>query len=189
MASQRRRVLIPGPKDGAGQQPAGGSGPASPGAPETCDCPELDPADWDGVESDWGDITFVATTVNAVAGVPVGFETARRALFDRAAALGATIPEGAMLLIGEGRFRRPLLLEVENVPDGERDVVRPGGVAYTRLVQAPWGELARAAKQLRAEAVERYGRQPSNIYAWYLTCRACSRERNFATLLVAHYPA
>lgn len=189
MTSQRRRVLIPGPKDGPGQRPAEGSGPASPGALETCDCPELDPADWDGIESDWSDITFVATTVNAVAGVPVGFESARQALFDRAAALGATVPESPMLLIGEGRFRRPLLLEVEDVPDGARDVVRPGGVAYTRLVHAPWGELARAAKQLRAEAEQRYGRQPANLYAWYLTCRICSRERNFETLLVAHYPA
>lgn len=185
MSEPRRRILIPGerkqaelPKHGDAVLPV-----------EACDCPQLDPADWDGVESDWSDITFLRASVKALAGVPVGFDAARDALLARAGALGLEVPEDAMLLIGEGKFSRPLLLEVEGDAHAAKDVVRPGGVAFSRLVEAPWGELAKAARRLRDEARDRYGRPPAAIYAWYLTCPLCSRERNFETLLVAHYPA
>lgn len=148
----------------------------------------LEPAEWEGVESDWSDIAFLRTSVGAVAGVPIGFDRARSELETHARAIGATIPPDAMLLISEGRFRRTLLLEVEDPPADAPGIYRPGGIAYTRLVQAPWGELARATKLFRKEAFERYGREPRELYAWYLTCRVCSRERNFETLLVAAYP-
>lgn len=154
---------------------------------EACNCPVLDATEWDAVESDWGDITFLATNINAIAGVPIGLDGAREALFARAAELGLRVPEDPMLLISEGAFRRRVLLEVEG--DGARSaVVRPGGIAYTRLFEAPWGELKRAARRFRNEGEARYGRQPAEVLAWYLTCRVCSRARNFETLLVAHYP-
>ncbi|WBL35924.1 hypothetical protein O0235_14310 [Tepidiforma flava] len=185
MTEPRRRILIPGDRAQAAPPNAGDSAPPA----EGCDCPQLDPADWDGVESDWSDITFLRASVKALAGVPVGFDAARAALFARAGALGLQVPDDAMLLIGEGKFSRPLLLEVEGDAPASKEVVRPGGLAFSRLIEAPWGELAKAARRLRDEAGERYGRPPAAIYAWYLTCRSCSRERNFETLLVAHYPA
>ncbi len=181
----RRRVLIEG--TGRRGEPRGGVARAA-DAPAVCVCPVLEASDWDGVESDWSDITFVRTSLAAVAGVPVGFDRARAELERHAEALGATIPPDAMLLIGEGRFRRTLLLEVDAAPATGDRIYRPGGFAYTRLVEAPWGELGRATKAFRAEATERYGRQPRGLYAWYLTCRVCSRDRNFETLLVAAYP-
>ncbi|GIW17399.1 hydrolase [Tepidiforma sp.] len=184
MSEPRRRILIPGDRKQAAPSAAGDASLPV----EACDCPRLDPADWDGVESDWSDITFLRASVKALAGVPVGFDAARSALFERASALGFEVPEDAMLLIGEGTFSRPLLLEVEGEVPASKEVIRPGGVAYSRLVEAPWGELAKAARRLRDEARERYGRPPAAMYAWYLTCPVCSRERNFETLLVAHYP-
>lgn len=178
-----RRVLI----DGNGKRRASPDIPVADAPEEMCNCPVLDRTDWDAVESDWSDITFLSTSVTAVAGVPVGFEAARAALFERAARLGLHVPQDPMLLIGEGAFRRKVLLEVEGEAD-DRAVVRPGGVAFTRLVEAPWGELKRAARRLREETEARYGRPPADVFAWYLTCRVCSRDRNFETLLVAHYP-
>ncbi len=158
-----------------------------PGPPANCACPRLDPEEWDSVESDWSDIAFVKAMTSAVLGVPVGFDAARDELRKKAARVGATIPPDPMMLIGSGKFRRPILLEVEDVPDGARDIERPGGVVYTRLLPAPWGELPKAAERVRKEALERYGREPDDLWVWYLTCRECSRERNFETLLVAHY--
>ena len=72
---------------------------------ESCDCPVLDPVDWDGVESDWGDITFLKGTSKAMLGVPTGLRETRDELRDRADAIGASVPEDAMVLLGEGRFR------------------------------------------------------------------------------------
>jgi|GEM_PF-951141 len=154
---------------------------------DSCDCPELDRADWDGVESDWSDIAFVKTTTSAVLGVPMGFDSARDELQRKAKKLGATVPDDAMLLNGAGRFRRPMMLEVEGAPQGARDVVRPGGVAYTRIYEAPWGQLKKFASELEREATARYGRKPDDVWVWYLTCRHCSRRRNFETLILAHY--
>lgn len=187
MTGPRRRILVQG--DTPRQQLPGEGGHAA-SAPEPCKCPVLDPADWHEVESDWTDISFLKTALNAVAGVPVGFDAARAALEAAAAERGIALPsdEQPMLLIGEGRFRRPLLLEVEAGPGADgRDLYRPGGIAFSRIVEAPWGELGRAARQLESDAAERYGRKPDAMYAWYLTCRSCSRERNFETLLIAHY--
>ena len=158
-----------------------------PAAPPDCDCPRLDPEDWDAVENDWSDIAFVKTSTSAVLGVPVGFDSSREELRKKAAKAGATVPEDAMLLIGSGKFRRPILLEVEDVADGAKDVERPGGIAYTRLVPAPWGELPRAVERARKEASEKYGREPDDLWVWYLTCRLCSKARNFETLIVAHF--
>lgn len=187
MTEPRRRILIKG--ESAGAEARDSDGRPVPTA-ESCACPVLDPGDWHDVESDWSDITFLKAAVNAVAGVPVGFDTARAALNAAAVERGIALPgdEQPMLLIGEGRFRRPLLLEVEAGPGADgRDLYRPGGFAFSRIVEAPWGELGRAARKLESDAAERYGRKPDAVYAWYLTCRSCSRERNFETLLVAHY--
>lgn len=153
---------------------------------EPCDCPTLDRDDWDEVESDWADITFLKSATAAVMGVPMGFDSARSNLKKRAEELGATIPEDAMFLNGSGRFRRPLMLEVEGAAEA-RDVERPGGIAYTRLMEAPWGKLQKLVDQTSQEATKKYGRKPDDLWVWYLTCRRCSKARNFETLIVAHY--
>jgi hypothetical protein len=158
-----------------------------PGMPSDCDCPRLDPDDWDGVENDWSDITFVRTTTSAVLGVPVGFDSSREQLRKKASRAGANVPEDAMLLIGSGKFRRPILLEVEDAPDGAKGIERPGGIAFTRLLPAPWGELPKVVERTRKEAREKYGRDPDDTWVWYLTCRVCSNARQFETLIVAHY--
>jgi hypothetical protein len=129
----------------------------------------------------------VKTSTPAVLGVPVGFDSSRVELRKRAARVGASVPDDAMLLIGSGKFRRPILLEVEDAPEAAKDIERPGGIAYTRLVPAPWGELPRAVERVRNEASDKYGREPDDLWVWYLTCRLCSKERNFETLIVAHY--
>lgn len=157
-----------------------------PETPPDCHCPVLDPADWDEVESDWSDMTFIRTMTTAVMGVPVGYEGTRNGLRKKAEESGATIPEDAMLLNGAGKFRRPIMIEVEGNASGA-DVVRPGGIAYSRLIEAPWGELPKAAERTRKEATEKYGREPDDTWIWYLTCRQCSKARNFETLIVAHY--
>ena len=156
-------------------------------AAEPCECPRLDREDWDGVESDWSDITFVRTSTSAVLGVPVGYDGVKDDLRKKAERAGANVPEDAMVLNGSGRFRRPVLLEVEGAESGSRDVERPGGIAFTRLFEAPWGQLQKLAEKTEKEAKERYGRKPDAIWVWYLTCRVCSRERNFETLIAAHY--
>ena len=158
-----------------------------PEQPATCNCPRLDREDWDGVENDWSDITFVKAMTNAVLGVPVGYDSVREELEKKAAKLGATVPEDAMQLNGSGKFRRPVMLEIEGAPAGSKDVERPGGIAWTRIFEAPWGQLSKFARQTEEEALRKYAKAPDNLWVWYLTCRECSRERNFETLIAAHY--
>jgi len=178
--TERRRVRIDG------KAPVRDA-PETPAALADCDCPRLDPADWHDVESDWSDIAFVRSSTKAVLGVPVGYDTSRRELREKAEKLGATVPKDAMLLLGSGRFRRPIMLEVENAPANAKGIERPRGIAFTRLVEAPWGAMQQTVDNARDTARERYGRDPDDLWVWYLTCRQCSRERNFETLVVAHY--
>ncbi|HXU24236.1 MAG TPA: hydrolase [Tepidiformaceae bacterium] len=158
-----------------------------PEPPAECDCPRLDPEEWNEVENDWSDITFLKTTTTALLGVPMGYDSTRKEVAAKANAIGATIPEDGMLLLGSGRFRRPLLLEVEDAPEHGKGIERPGGIAFTMLVEAPWGQIQGKVEETRRAATERYGRGPDNVWVWYLTCRECSHERNFETLIVAHY--
>tara|TARA_Y100000588_G_C14232182_1_gene915738 strand:- start:2012 stop:2281 length:270 start_codon:yes stop_codon:yes gene_type:complete len=79
------------------------------------------------------------------------------------------------------------MLEVEEADSSRRDIVTPGGVVFTRLLSAPWGQMRTLMKETRAMARERYGRNPETIWVWYLTCQNCSPERNFETLFIAHY--
>jgi hypothetical protein len=155
--------------------------------PGACSCPRPDPEDWHEVESDWSDITFVKTSLPAAMGVPLSYQSARIRLEAKAAGAGYTIPDDAMVLLGTGRFRRPLMLEVEDVPEDASDVVRPGGVVYTRMVPAPMGEMKKVVSESLDKAKGRYGRKPDGIWLWYLTCRVCSAARNFETMIVAHY--
>lgn len=154
---------------------------------DECQCPRLEHEDWDGVESDWSDITFVKATTAAVMGVPMGFDSTRDDLKKKASRAGATIPEDAMILNGAGKFRRPMMLEVEGADADAKGIERPGGVAYTRIYEAPWGQLKKYAAELEKEAAARYGRPPDDVWLWYLTCRHCSKARNFETLIAAHY--
>lgn len=156
---------------------------------EACDCPRLDASDWHEAESDWTDITFLRGAVFAVLGVPMNYVSVRNRLRIKAEALGATVPEGAMLLMGAGKFRRPIMLEVEAAPRGTRGLERPGGLAYSRLLPAPLGAMKRAVADTQMQARSNYGRSPDATWLWYLTCKVCSRERNFETLILAHYMA
>ncbi|MBI5946507.1 MAG: hypothetical protein HY875_00020 [Chloroflexi bacterium] len=195
--TERKRVPVSPQEGGPRRRAVPDSLPASreaaevaPDAPAdgaACDCPVLDPADWDGVESDWSDIAFLKTSTTAVLGVPMGFGSTRAELAGAAARLGATVPEDAMLLLGPGRFRRTLMLEVEGAPAGAKGVERPGGIVYTRLLSAPWGKMQARLDETRDAAREKYGRPPDHLWIWYLTCRVCSADRDFETLFVAHY--
>lgn len=153
----------------------------------TCSCPHLDHDDWDRAESDWDGIAFLKSSMTVALGVPIGYYRKRREAAERAEAIGATVPDGAMVLLGEGRVMRPMLLEVEDAPEKHRSIVRPGGIAYTQLVEAPPGKVKGIRDTFLADAKRKYGRSPDDFYLWYLTCRECSAERNFETLLVAHY--
>ncbi|MBE7519363.1 MAG: hypothetical protein HS107_08965 [Thermoflexaceae bacterium] len=188
--SRMRRVPVSGDKGRKAEHlpiSAGEGEQEPPAAPSECACPRLDPADWHDVESDWSDIAFVKGAVSALLGVPVGYAGARAALEKKARAAGATIPPDAMFLLGSGRFRRPMLVEVEGADRRAKGIHSPGGVAYSRLVEAPWGEMRRVVEETREAAIARYGRRPDSLLLWYLTCRECSRERNFETLVIAHY--
>ncbi len=174
------------PKREAAQAPA-----AEPEADEAeepdCECPYLVVEDWDGVESDWSDIQFVRVHAKAILGVPVGFDNLREKLRKAADEAGATIPPDAMLLLGSGRFLRPVMMEVENADPSNKNVVMPGGVAFSRVHPAPWGEMGKLAKTTGESARERYGRNPDHLWLWYLTCKECSSQRNYETLFIAHY--
>ncbi len=161
------------------------SQPADP----TCDCVDLDPVDWHEVESDWTDITFLPMSVAAILGVPLGYQRMLRQVGEKSRKKGLTIPDGAMMLVGQGRFRRPVLVEVEGPEGGPGSpgLVRPGGFAYSRLVPAAYGDLKRRFEETEEEAVARYGRRPDSMWTWFITCRQCSAERDFETLFVAHY--
>jgi hypothetical protein len=178
--TERRRVRV----DGAA--PKRDQGVSAPPEPETCDCPRLDAEDWNDVESDWSDIAFVRGSTSAVLGVPMGYDKTRGELMAMASKAGATIPDDAMLLMGAGRFRRPVMLEIDG-PQSSKGVVRPGGVAFSSLVEAPWGQMQRIVDEATDRARERYGRAADDVWVWYLTCRICSKERNFETLIIAHY--
>ena len=156
-------------------------------APDECACVHLDQGEWDRVENDWSDITFITTGVTAVLGVPVGFARSRASLIRRAARLRLTVPDDAMLLLGAGKFRRAIMLEVEGQDASAKGLKRPGGIAFTRLLPAPWGDMRRVVEETKVMARERYGRVPDEMLVWYLTCRICSRARDFETLVVAHY--
>lgn len=185
--TERRRI----PLDEQGMPVRKEDVPAEPGEPDAaageCTCPHLDAADWDEVESDWSDIAFVKAATSAVLGVPVGFDSARDDLRKKAERAGATVPDDAMLLIGSGRFRRPIMLEVEGAGPGAPGIEHPGGFAFTRLLPAPWGELSKVVDLVEKEAATRFGRDPDAMWVWYLTCRLCSRARNFETLILAQY--
>jgi len=185
--AEMRRVPVSGKKSKRGTVPhdAGTAGDSEPTG--DCSCPVLEAAEWHEVESEWSDIAFVRGSLTAVVGVPVGYADAREALLKRARKMGAEIPGEPMFLLGSGRFRRRILLEVEGVARGVRGVVFPGGIAFSRLLEAPWGEMRRAVDETVAVARARYGRKPDEVFVWYLTCRQCSRARNFETLVVAHY--
>jgi hypothetical protein len=191
MATRRRVRVDTGEPvarpDFSGSAKPRAAAPEPPPDPEACDCPRLERDDWHEVESDWSDAAFLGTSLTAVAGVPLGYVDARHALEQKAEALGLTVPADAMALLGEGRFRRRLMLEVEGTPSGGEKLDRPGGVAFTRLVPAPMGQIRKVVEDTEKLAKERYGRKPDSTWLWYLTCRICSEARAFETLVVAHY--
>lgn len=195
---QKRRVRVDSGQPVAPRvaQPDFGSGskapqpatePAAVDDPDLCACPRLDRDDWHEVESDWRGLTFVRSSLFAFMGVPLNYRSARQNLEAAAVGSGATIPDDAMFFLGRGRFRRQLLLEVDDAPAEARGVVRPGGVGFSRLVPAPMGQMKKVVAETSEIASERYKRKPDAIWLWYLTCRVCSEARNFETLIIAHY--
>ena len=95
----------------------------------------------------------------------------------------------AMILIGSGRFRREILIELDNletIPDNKR-IFAPGGFSFTKIYEAPWGQMRNLMTEFETQATARYGRRPDKTWVWYLTCQICTTERNFETLFVAHY--
>lgn len=178
---------VPLDKDGKPVLPASAEKETPDDSAVDCNCPRLEPGDWHETESDWSDIQFVRTHAKALMGVPVGFSGLKAELVAAAEKAGGTVPPDAMVLIGEGKFRRQVLLEVEDADEASRDVVMPGGLAFTMLLPAPWGDMKKLAAQCRATAKAKYGREPNDLWVWYLTCGECSGPRDYETLFVAHY--
>lgn len=170
---------------------AAGDGPEAISQPPGvgCDCVALDAADWHEVESDWSDVAFLPMSVGAILGVPLGYQRMLKRIGRKTREVGLTVPEGAMMLVGQGRFRRPVLVEVEEAEGAQASavLVRPGGFAYSRLVPAAYGDLKRRFEETEEAAIARYGKPPDSMWTWFITCRQCSAERNFETLFVAHY--
>ena len=155
----------------------------------TCKCPILDPEEWNAIESDWNDIRFLRGAAFAIFGVPLRFGATRNALIKTAKKLSGKLPEDAMILIGSGRFRREILIELDNhkkIPDNKR-IFEPGGFSFTRIYEAPWGQMRNLMTGFENQATTRYGRKPDQTWVWYLTCQICTTARNFETLFVAHY--
>lgn len=187
---EMRRVPVD-PKRRSKRQPADLATFASeeqPEEPEGCACPVLDAEDWHDAESDWSDIAFLKSSTTAVMGVPFGYQSTRDELRAKAKQLELELPEDGMVLLGQGKFRRPVMLEID-VTQGTRgpDIFRPGGVAYTRLVPGRMGSLGKLVDEALGMALGKYGRKPDNTWLWYLTCRHCSEARGFETLIVCHY--
>ncbi len=180
---------VPLDKDGKPILPVSSEKVSEEDAVVDCNCPRLDADDWHETESDWSDIQFARTYAKAVLGVPVGFAGLRAELAASAEKAGGTVPDDAMVLIGEGKFRRAVMLEVEDADESSKDIVMPGGLAFTLLLPAPWGDMKKLASECRKTAKARYGRDPDDLLIWYLTCGECSGPRNYETLFVAHYAA
>ncbi len=155
--------------------------------PIDCDCPHLDHMDWDEAENDWSDIAFLRGTTNAVMGVPFGYQSLTAELRAKAAKRGFVVPEDAMVLLGEGKFRRPLLLEVDVAPSETKDIYRPGGIAFTHIAPGPPGKVKDVLDETKMLAKEKYGRDADAEWIWYLTCRICSAAREYETLVALHY--
>ena len=161
----------------------------SPEIEEDCKCPRLDPDEWNAIESDWNDIRFLRGAAPALFGVPLRFEATRNTLVKTAKQLSGKLPEDAMILIGSGRFRREILIELDNletIPDNKR-IFAPGGFSFSKIYEAPWGQMRNLMTEFETQATARYGRRPDKTWVWYLTCQICTTERNFETLFVAHY--
>jgi hypothetical protein len=173
--------------DFSGDAPVLDEAPQMPSSDAVCGCPRLERDEWHEVQNDWSDITFVKTSIPAAMGVPVGYNKVYAELVSRASKVGATVPDDAMLLLGEGKFRRPVMLEVEDVPADAKGIERPGGVAFTRIAPAAPGAVKGVVEETIKAATDRVGRKPDETWLWYLTCRTCSGERDFETLVVAHY--
>lgn len=184
---EMRRVPVDPKRRPANPIPDVGMAARGTDEPALCDCPHLEAGDWDEAENDWSDIAFLKGTANAVMGVPVSYRSLTVELHKKALDLGLTIPDDAMVLLGEGKFRRPLLLEVEAPASLRKGIFRPGGIAFTRLAPAPPGKIGNLLKETRAIAKERYRRSPDAEWIWYLTCRECSGAREFETLVALHY--
>lgn len=155
--------------------------------PESCGCPVLDHADWHRVESDWSDISFLRLHAGAVFGVIANYQKLLDRVLAEAESVGLKPPDEPMVLLGPGKFRRPVLVEVEDTEETSVSLVRPGGFAYTQIVSAPPGQITDILAEAANTAGDKYGREPSAMWTWYLTCRKCSADREFETLFVAHF--
>ena len=130
MTEERRRVPVPDFSKSRGERPAspqGNGGQPTPAAPVECNCPRLDPADWDGIESDWSDIAFLKTSVCALMGVPIGYGTARHGLEARAKKAGATIPKGTVVRwTSSDKGSGNVTLAADLAPNATIDVIESG---------------------------------------------------------------
>jgi hypothetical protein len=147
-------------------------------AERDCDCPDLNPGLWHQQVHDWSSKRFVTAKAPSLFGVPVSYAGTKRRLRGK---VERGEGDAGMVLIQAGKFLPSMLVEARGLEDAKPRFKR----VYTELVEAPWGKIGKAVQEAQGHCLGRHGRLPRKVYLQYLSCRLCSNERGFPTLIVA----
>ncbi len=90
--------------------------------------------------------------------------------------------EKPMILDIDGTFMGSVLVEVENANKLDKDVLSfENAEVYTKVSTKPYKDISKDIEELVTEI----GKQPRELYVWYVSCPKCMATRTEKSVIIA----
>lgn len=161
--------------------------PATPAAPPVtpavpaCKCPTINPADWDKKKLIFTK-SFYKTFSPRLFHMPISYAIDIDRATKGALKKGYKPVEKPMILDIDGTFMGSVLVEVENANKLDKDVLSfENAEVYTKVSTKPYKDISKDIEELVTEI----GKQPRELYVWYVSCPKCMATRTEKSVIIA----
>ena len=144
-----------------------------------CNCPRIDPAEWEGKEFDWENKTFYFLPLNYLMykplGLPEKIRQLRKYIIDKNYSFSDFIP----ILCNWAPFKGRVMIQIKNPEKYDENIYTfDMGKVFTTVFQGPAKEFRQAVKDFCSQIELNHGIPPQAVLVWYGHCKVCAKEKN-----------
>lgn len=162
-------------------QPVAAAAQAAPSPAMACKCPVIDPTKWDGQKMQL-DKAFYKAFSPRILGMPFSFAIDLDRAMKGAKKKGYVVVENPMILDTLGMFMANVMVEVTGADTNDKSVVSLAGKeVYSKLSKREWKDIKLDIADLEKEL----GHKPSELYAWWVACPKCVKDKEVKAILLA----
>ena len=152
----------------------------------TCECRQVNEAEWQRTKHTWERRTFYRTSHGLLFHIPIGIAGAISKGMAGIKAKGYTLGEPFLMPTGErGLFSADMPIAIQETPENDPNVVTwDRATLYSSYYHGPFRDMKRQADDLVSFVEKGEKRKPGKIYTWVTNCPRCWKRQGGPTTVI-----